>query len=97
MTTTRAPYHSGLCDCGREPGQCVKGDTDHCPALDEMDDDSDDEDFLDCGMGPTSQCAYAGTEWCDWSCPHSSQAAHNRRWLNKKLRALPLFEKAKAP
>lgn len=36
--------------------------------IDETDDEDCDEG--DCGMGPDGQCQYAGTEWCDWSCPH---------------------------
>lgn len=48
--TTRQPYHDGECECGREPGQCIKGDMDHCP----IDDDYDEEDDegsreADCG------------------------------------------------
>lgn len=38
--------------------------------LDEMD---DDEAFLDfvCGLRADGTCALAGTEDCDWECPHS--------------------------
>ena len=32
------------CDCGRPPGQCVKGDLEDCPALDEEDND----DLMEC-------------------------------------------------
>lgn len=75
------------CDCGRPQGQCVKGDMDYCPALD---DDEDDDDVWDinCGMGPGG-CSLAGTEWCDWSCPHSDEAPHNKR---AKRKPLPLFD-----
>lgn len=37
--TTREPYHRGACECGRPPGQCVKGDLDRCPTEDELDDE----------------------------------------------------------
>lgn len=64
------------CGCGRPPGQCVKGDLDRCPALDEDDlsyDDEGVEDEMDCGRWDNgrliSQCRLAGTEWCDWDCP----------------------------
>lgn len=37
-------------------------------------DDDDVEDDLDlyedeCGMTDEGLCMYAGSEWCDWSCP----------------------------
>lgn len=65
---------ASTCNCGREQSQCVKGDCEHCPALDEDGHDADEEDFagMDCGMGPTNQCQLAGTEWCDWECPYSA-------------------------
>lgn len=43
------------------------------------DDDADELDDISCGMRADDTCALAGTEWCDWSCPHSSEAKHNRR------------------
>lgn len=36
------------CQCGREPGKCVKGDLERCPALDELDDD-DSIECPECG------------------------------------------------
>ena len=33
-------------------------------------DESDDMDF-DCGLMLNGQCALAGSEDCDWECPHS--------------------------
>lgn len=64
---------AGTCDCGRPQGQCVKGDSEHCPALDDDDFDDDDEGFdeMNCGKVPGGGCLLAGTEWCDWSCPYS--------------------------
>jgi len=35
--TIRAPYHDGQCECGRPPGQCIKGDLDYCDAGDDLD------------------------------------------------------------
>lgn len=65
---------SDKCDCGRPPGQCVKGDLEYCDA-----DDAADEDEFDpgeeCGRWNNGrlgkQCRLAGTEWCDWECPYS--------------------------
>lgn len=79
----------GTCECGRPQGHCVKGDLDRCPTEDD-DDYADDEDFArsECGMiGPGNHCQLRGTEWCDWDCPFSSEATHNRRVRQK----LPLF------
>ena len=33
--------------------------------------DEDEDDFFDCGLGFDGQCALAGSEDCDWECPHS--------------------------
>lgn len=35
------------------------------------DDDEDLMDDFDCGMGPDGICMKAGTEECDFECPHS--------------------------
>lgn len=32
------PWLTGVCDCGQVQGECVKGDSDRCPALDDEDD-----------------------------------------------------------
>lgn len=44
---------------------------DHDDEDDFYDDDLEDEDDLydDCGMTSEGLCMYAGSEWCDWSCP----------------------------
>ncbi|WP_370281582.1 hypothetical protein [Pseudooceanicola sp.] len=34
-------------------------------------DDRDDDGFDDCGMTEDGTCVLAGTEHCDWDCPHS--------------------------
>lgn len=38
---------------------------------DYIDDDfeENDEDAIDCAMGPDGQCGKAGSEECDWDCP----------------------------
>lgn len=40
---------------------------------DHLDDEPDEEDdfYLDCGLGLDGQCSKAGSEECDWECPHS--------------------------
>lgn len=57
---TREPFHSGVCDCGREPGECIKGDLDHCPAWD------DDPERVSCPrcMGDGSVNCYCGGDLC---------------------------------
>lgn len=40
MPTAREPFQPGVCDCGREAGQCVKGDLDRCPTEEDDDDAS---------------------------------------------------------
>lgn len=40
----------------------------------QMFDDEDDDGFDpadECGRTSDGQCMLAGTEWCDWECPHS--------------------------
>lgn len=37
---------------------------------DEWDED-DDDGFDDCGLTSDGICTLAGTEHCDWDCPHS--------------------------
>jgi hypothetical protein len=55
-------------------------------------DDEDDEGFneMSCGLQANGHCSEIGTEWCDWCCPFSGEARHNRRHLKPK--PLPLFE-----
>lgn len=31
-------------------------------------DEDEDEDYIDCGLGPDGQCSQAGSEYCDWTC-----------------------------
>lgn len=41
---------------------------------DEYIDDPEDDDegeYQDCGLLPDGQCMKAGSEECDWDCPHS--------------------------
>jgi hypothetical protein len=82
----------GYCDCGRRPGECVRGDADHCPGLDEEDEQGDDEEFwLEqmCGLMADGQCAMAGTEHCDFSCFHrdSEDFAGSAAWNKKHARS----------
>lgn len=35
------------------------------------DEDQDGFDELNCGQMADGTCQYAGTEFCDWSCPYS--------------------------
>lgn len=30
--------------------------------------DEDEENDMECGIGPDGLCQLAGTEWCDWHC-----------------------------
>lgn len=92
MTTTLR-LDGTPCECGRPTGQCIKGDLEHCPAWEEEEAD-DDADLYDinCGMVPGQGCTLAGTEWCDWDCPHASSAPHNRRVRRKKPALLELME-----
>lgn len=56
----------------------------------EYDDDVDD-DWLDleCGLMDDGQCAMAGTEHCDFSCPNrdSEDFAGSAAWIAKHNRA----------
>lgn len=42
------------------------------PYDDDLPDDEELEDMIDCGLAPDGQCQLAGTEHCEWDCPHSS-------------------------
>lgn len=33
-------------------------------------DEDDDEEWFDCHMGPGGHCGAAGSEWCEFECPH---------------------------
>lgn len=78
------------CECGRPTGQCIKGDLTNCPSWEEEEADDDLAEYdINCGLAARGGCTLAGTEWCDWSCPHSAEAPHNRR---RKPRPMPLFD-----
>lgn len=52
----------GLCtDCFVDPAHLDRGD--YC--------DDEDDGWDDCGLMPDGTCMQAGTEHCDWDCPHS--------------------------
>ena len=50
----------GVCDCGREQGQCIKGDMDRCPLLDE------DPELASCPrcMGDGTVTCHCGGDLC---------------------------------
>lgn len=55
--------------------------------------DDEDEDFgFDCGLDDEGQCSMAGTEDCDFECPHrdSSEFVGNRAWKKKHESGFPL-------
>lgn len=47
--------------------------------------DEEDGDDIDCGLMPDGQCAMAGSEECDWVCPHSRSEhfAGSAAWRRK--------------
>lgn len=53
---------------------------------DGFDEIDDGEDFaeLSCGLTRNGHCENIGTEWCDWDCPFSDRASHNRALRRKK-------------
>lgn len=56
-------------------------DDDHLEDCVDLEDDIDEElAALSCGLMPDGSCALRGTEWCDWQCSLSDEAAHNKRW-----------------
>lgn len=77
------------CECGRESGKCIRGDLDECPLWhEEIEDDEDDGfDEMACGQNSEGGCDLAGTEWCDWECPFSSEMYRRREKIPK---AMPL-------
>lgn len=43
-----------------------------CESCDvDREDEADDGFEFDCGMMPDGQCSKAGSEECDWDCPHN--------------------------
>lgn len=62
--------------------------------FDDYDDEleEDDEPMFDCGLGPDGQCALAGSEDCDWDCPHShgEHYAGSKAWHRKHNAGLPV-------
>lgn len=47
-----------------------------------MDPDEEDEDYLDCHMGPDGLCGKAGSEECDFECPY--MAEQRRKEMKKR-------------
>lgn len=54
--------HGHLCNA------CIADELDERERF-EAGDDDEDPDF-DCGMMPDGTCMLAGSEDCDWECPH---------------------------
>lgn len=52
----------------------------------------EDEDQFDCGLGPDGQCSMAGSEDCDWECPHSRGAfyAGSEHWNRRHDAGFPV-------
>lgn len=44
---------------------------DYADEFDDCDPDEDEFSDFDCGLRIDGQCSMAGTETCDWDCPHS--------------------------
>jgi hypothetical protein len=57
-----------------------------------MDETYGDEDDFDCGLASNGQCAMAGSEDCDWDCPHSHgpRFAGSRAWLKEHNAGAPI-------
>lgn len=55
-------------------------------------DELEDEFEFDCGLGPDGQCSMAGSEDCDWECPHSRGEfyAGSELWHKKHNAGLPV-------
>jgi hypothetical protein len=61
----------------------------------DFDDDHDEDDddlWHDCGLGADGQCSKAGSEECDFECPHSHGEfyAGSNLWHKKHNAALPV-------
>ena len=72
---------ASICD-GRD-GEGVEYDDDgRFDYMDFDDDEPDEMDFVDCGLGVDGQCSKAGSEECDWECPHrnSEHFAGSELW-----------------
>lgn len=62
--TFKAEEHHGICP------ECVEAHmADYDDAADDEEGDGLEDDF-DCGLMSNGQCAKAGSEECDWSCPN---------------------------
>ena len=71
------PAKSSTCGCGMPESQCVKGDLDVCPYIDDPVHDEEDDELTagdECGRWSngklTRSCAKAGSEECDFECPY---------------------------
>ena len=63
--------------------------------MDDWDDEDDYEEeelWDDCGLMPSGQCLKAGSEECDWDCPHShgEHYAGSELWRKAHSAGLPV-------
>jgi len=56
--------HGNLC------AACIADDMDYDEAVDGR---YEFDEFDDCGKMPDGQCTKAGSEECDWECPHGGR------------------------
>lgn len=72
--TNREAAAIGMTECDVPPPAPTAANEDDADHLDDCvfdEDDDDDSDDMSCGELPEGGCSLAGTEWCDWKCPHS--------------------------
>ena len=70
MTDPAAAWRQAVREGAPDPDDYPLYDDDPC---DDLPDDDDDWDLMNCGMMPDGQCTQAGTEFCDWECPIGRQ------------------------
>lgn len=70
--TSPAPQTQRKCGCGRPDGQCVKGDMEYCPAL--------DDDVMICPV-TLQPCLTEQDEHCeDYGCARKAGIAVTDEW-----------------
>lgn len=52
----------------------------------------ENDEFYDCGLMPNGQCMNAGSEDCDWDCPHSHGPlyAGSKAWGERHDAGVPI-------
>ncbi|WP_231754389.1 hypothetical protein [Blastomonas sp. CCH2-A2] len=60
-------------DCGKPAEMTWNRQCRNCfiDSYDDPDDEPEDDGWDDCGMTADGTCMQAGTEYCDWDCPHN--------------------------